>query len=66
TAHSTPTECCFNYAQKPIRHMKNFYETSKDCSLSAIVIVTPTGLKICTDPEKPWVKRAIKKFQKKK
>ncbi|NXL08803.1 CL3L1 protein, partial [Mesembrinibis cayennensis] len=66
TAKFTPTECCFEYAQKPIRHMKSFYETPSDCSLSAVVIVAATGAEVCADPKKPWVKKAMKKLPKKK
>ncbi|NWQ90662.1 CCL3 protein, partial [Burhinus bistriatus] len=66
TAHFTPTECCFKYAQKPIRHMQSFYETPRDCSLRAVVIVAATGDEVCADPKKPWVKRAMKKLRRKK
>ncbi|NXU27729.1 CCL4 protein, partial [Thalassarche chlororhynchos] len=65
-AHFTPTECCFKYAQKPIRRMQSFYETPGDCSLPAVVIVAATGDKVCTDPKKPWVKRAMKNLERKK
>ncbi|NXA18912.1 CCL3 protein, partial [Ibidorhyncha struthersii] len=65
-AHFTPTECCFKYAQKPIRNMQSFYETSSDCSLPAVVIVAASGDEVCTDPKKPWVKKAMKKLQRKK
>ncbi|NXH66387.1 CCL4 protein, partial [Hydrobates tethys] len=66
TAHFPPTECCFEYAQKPIRHMQSFYETPRDCSLPAVVIVAATGAEVCADPKKPWVKRAMKKLRRKK
>ncbi|NXX20461.1 CCL3 protein, partial [Podargus strigoides] len=66
TAHFTPTECCFRYAQKPIQHMKSFYETSRDCSMPAVVIVTATGAEICCNPKKSWVKRAVKTLRRKK
>uniref|UniRef100_A0A8C3KPR9 Chemokine interleukin-8-like domain-containing protein n=1 Tax=Calidris pygmaea TaxID=425635 RepID=A0A8C3KPR9_9CHAR len=36
-AHFTPTECCFKYVQKAIQHVRSFYETSRDCSLPAVV-----------------------------
>ncbi|KAM6065130.1 C-C motif chemokine 17 [Theristicus caerulescens] len=65
-AKFTPTECCFEYAQKPIRHMKGFYETPSDCSLPAVVIVAATGAEVCADPEQSWVKKAMKKLQRKK
>ncbi|NXS96939.1 CCL4 protein, partial [Jacana jacana] len=66
TAYLTPTECCFKYMQKPIRHMQSFYKTSHNCSLPAVVIVAASGEELCADPKKPWVKRAIKKLQRKK
>ncbi|NWH42602.1 CCL17 protein, partial [Fregata magnificens] len=65
-AHLTPTECCFKYAQKPVRRMQSFYETPRDCSLPAIVIVAATGAKICANPNMRWVKKAMEKFQRKK
>ncbi|KAM6300629.1 C-C motif chemokine 17-like [Aegotheles albertisi] len=65
-AHFIFSECCFEYAQKPVRHIQSFYETPRDCSLPAVVIVAATGAKICADPKKPWVKRAIKKLRRKK
>uniref|UniRef100_A0A8B9MN44 Chemokine interleukin-8-like domain-containing protein n=1 Tax=Accipiter nisus TaxID=211598 RepID=A0A8B9MN44_9AVES len=66
TAYNTPTECCFKHAQKVIRHIENFYETPSDCSLPAVVIVAASGDKVCADPKKPWVKRALKKLRRKK
>ncbi|NXS67947.1 CCL3 protein, partial [Pandion haliaetus] len=66
TAYITPTECCFNYAQKPIRHIQNFFRTPSDCSLPAVVIVAATGAEVCADPMKPWVKKAMKMLQRKK
>ncbi|NXW09535.1 CCL3 protein, partial [Fregetta grallaria] len=65
-AHFTPTECCFKYAQKPIRHIQSFYKTPSDCSLPAVVIVAATGAEICVDPKKSWVKRAMKNLRRKK
>ncbi|NWR76848.1 CCL3 protein, partial [Centropus unirufus] len=65
-AHFMPIECCFEYAQKPIRFVQSFYETPRDCSLPAVVIVSATGVKICANPKDRWVKRTIQKLQKKK
>ncbi|NXY76359.1 CCL3 protein, partial [Glareola pratincola] len=65
-AHFTPTECCFKYAQKPIRHVQNFYKTPRDCSLPAVVIVAASGDEVCADPKKPWVKRIMKKLRREK
>ncbi|NXI97981.1 CCL4 protein, partial [Psophia crepitans] len=66
TAYTSPTECCFKYAQKVVRHVQSFYETPRDCSLPAVVIVTATGAKVCADPERPWVKKAMKSLRRKK
>ncbi|NXA96741.1 CCL4 protein, partial [Melanocharis versteri] len=63
TAHFAPLECCFEYAQKPIRNPQSFYETSKDCPQPAVVFVA-AGNEICADPKKPWVKKAIKRLQR--
>ncbi|XP_009486474.1 C-C motif chemokine 3-like [Pelecanus crispus] len=65
-AHFTPIECCNNYAEKAVRYVQSFYETPSDCSLPAVVIVAATGDKVCANPKKPWVKRAMRKLQRKK
>ncbi|KAM3665136.1 C-C motif chemokine 3-like [Ammospiza maritima maritima] len=65
TAHFAPVECCFEYAQKRIRHPQGFYETSKDCPKPAVVIVAANGDEICADPKKDWVKKIIKRLQNK-
>ncbi|NXK64290.1 CCL2 protein, partial [Sylvietta virens] len=66
TAHYAPVECCFNYAQKRIRHPQSFYETSKDCPKHAVVIVAANGDEICADPKKDWVYKTIKRLLRKK
>ncbi|NXH84621.1 CCL17 protein, partial [Edolisoma coerulescens] len=66
TAHFAPVECCFEHARKPIRHPQSFYETSKDCPKPAVVFVAASGDEICADPEKQWVKKAMKRLQRKK
>ncbi|NXK86340.1 CCL17 protein, partial [Formicarius rufipectus] len=63
TAQFRPVECCFNYAQKAIRHVKSYYRTPSDCRMPAVVIVAANDDKICADPQKPWVKKAMKRFQ---
>ncbi|XP_040471686.1 C-C motif chemokine 17 [Falco naumanni] len=65
-AHFAPIECCFKYTQKAIRHIQSFYETSSDCSLPAVVVVAANGAEICADPQKLWVKRAMKNLPRKK
>uniref|UniRef100_A0A8C9MSW1 Chemokine interleukin-8-like domain-containing protein n=1 Tax=Serinus canaria TaxID=9135 RepID=A0A8C9MSW1_SERCA len=64
-AHFAPVECCFQYAQKRIRHPQSFYETSKDCPKPAVVIVAANGDEICADPKKDWVNKIMKRLQNK-
>ncbi|XP_027762252.1 C-C motif chemokine 5-like [Empidonax traillii] len=64
TAHVRPIECCFEYAQKPVRHVQSYYETPTECPKPAVVIVAASGALICADPKKRWVKRAIETCQK--
>uniref|UniRef100_A0A8D2N394 Chemokine interleukin-8-like domain-containing protein n=1 Tax=Zonotrichia albicollis TaxID=44394 RepID=A0A8D2N394_ZONAL len=64
-AHFAPVECCFQYAQKRMRHPQGFYETSKDCPKPAVVLVAANGDEICADPKKDWVKKIIKRLQNK-
>ncbi|XP_010002469.1 PREDICTED: C-C motif chemokine 3-like, partial [Chaetura pelagica] len=59
-APASPTECCYSYAQKRIRHVQSFYRTSSDCSLPAVVFVAANGDEICVDPKNTWVKKVIK------
>ncbi|XP_071899926.1 C-C motif chemokine 5 [Anas platyrhynchos] len=68
TALYTPTECCFDYAQKPVRiaNIKSFYTTPNDCALPAVVFVTAAGFKVCNNPQKPWVKKTLNKLRRKK
>ncbi|NXE12514.1 CCL4 protein, partial [Lophotis ruficrista] len=66
TAYSTPTECCYDYVQRAIRHAQSFYETSSSCSMPAVVFVTASGAEICADPKKPWVKKHMKTLRRKK
>ncbi|XP_027541127.1 C-C motif chemokine 22 [Neopelma chrysocephalum] len=65
TAHFRPIECCFEYAQRPVRHVQSYYKTPIDCPVPAVVIVAASNATICADPKKLWVKKAIKKLQKK-
>ncbi|NXF02898.1 CCL2 protein, partial [Smithornis capensis] len=66
TAHFAPVECCFGYAEKPIRHVQSYYRTPRDCPMPAVVFVAASGAEICADPKKSWVKKAIKTHDRKK
>ncbi|NP_001280238.1 chemokine (C-C motif) ligand 17 precursor [Gallus gallus] len=62
-----PSECCYEHTKFALRleALKSFYETSHDCLLQAIVFVTKNGTKVCSKPNAPWVKKAVKYLQKK-
>ncbi|XP_075796827.1 C-C motif chemokine 17-like [Pelodiscus sinensis] len=64
----TPKECCFDYVTGPIQFTKlvDFYRTSSDCHLQAVVLETHADRKVCADPSKLWVKRAISRLEAKK
>nr|XP_009931927.1 PREDICTED: C-C motif chemokine 5-like [Opisthocomus hoazin] len=64
----TLSECCFHYAKSPLRlaNLKSCYRTPKECFSQAVVIVAASGNKVCADPEKPWVKKAMEKVSRKK
>ncbi|TRZ25917.1 hypothetical protein HGM15179_001264 [Zosterops borbonicus] len=64
-AHFAPVECCFDYAQKRIRHPQSFYVTSNDCPKPAVVFVAANGDEICADPKKDWVNKTMKRLKKK-
>ncbi|XP_065518447.1 C-C motif chemokine 5-like isoform X4 [Lathamus discolor] len=65
-AHVLPKECCNRYARKTVQHVKSFYKTSQGCTLPAVVLVAANGDKVCANPKKHWVKKAIEKLQRKK
>ncbi|KFP87730.1 C-C motif chemokine 3, partial [Apaloderma vittatum] len=64
----TPFECCFNYVKGPLpqTNLKDCYLSPKECSFPAVVLVNKKGDKLCADPEATWVKKVVKKLQKKK
>ncbi|XP_036413833.1 uncharacterized protein LOC118798561 [Colossoma macropomum] len=44
-----------------ISNIKSYYvQKSLLCLIDAVVFTTAKGVKICSDPQKPWVKRAMK------
>ncbi|XP_065422998.1 natural cytotoxicity triggering receptor 3-like [Chrysemys picta bellii] len=65
---STPVECCFNYMTGAIQLSKlvDFYNTPRECHLPAVVLETVADRKVCADPSKPWVKRAIRVLEAKR
>ncbi|XP_044842746.1 C-C motif chemokine 17-like [Mauremys mutica] len=65
---ATPVECCFDHVTGAIQLAKlvDFYRTPSECHLQAVVLETVAGRKVCADPSKLWVKRAIKVLQAKR
>ncbi|XP_074865203.1 monocyte chemotactic protein 1B-like [Carettochelys insculpta] len=63
-----PVECCFTYTSDPIQisRLVDFYRTPSECARQAVVLETRAGHKVCSDPSKPWVKRAMRILQGKK
>ncbi|NWU49386.1 CCL3 protein, partial [Dromas ardeola] len=60
-----PTTCCFSYMHRPMPHriIASTYATSSRCPLPAVILVTKKGMKVCTDPQAPWVQKHLKHFQ---
>uniref|UniRef100_A0A674J5P5 Chemokine interleukin-8-like domain-containing protein n=1 Tax=Terrapene triunguis TaxID=2587831 RepID=A0A674J5P5_9SAUR len=58
TISATPVECCFNYVTGAIQLAKlvDFYWTPLETIPS----------RVCADPSKPWVKRAIRVLEAKR
>uniref|UniRef100_A0A452R3C0 C-C motif chemokine n=1 Tax=Ursus americanus TaxID=9643 RepID=A0A452R3C0_URSAM len=55
-------ECCLEYFKGaiPLRRLKMWYRTSRECPKEAIVLVTVQDKPICSDPKDMRVKRAIR------
>ncbi|NXT35237.1 CCL14 protein, partial [Pelecanoides urinatrix] len=64
----SPSECCFSYTKSAFRlaNLKSFYVTPKECFSPAIVFETRNGTKVCANPKRTWVERAVEKLQKRK
>uniref|UniRef100_A0A8C0H2K1 Chemokine interleukin-8-like domain-containing protein n=1 Tax=Chelonoidis abingdonii TaxID=106734 RepID=A0A8C0H2K1_CHEAB len=60
-----PVECCFDYMTGAIQLAKlvDYYWTPSECHLQA---VTVAGRKVCADPSKLWLKRAMKVLKAKR
>ncbi|XP_010081046.1 PREDICTED: C-C motif chemokine 3-like [Pterocles gutturalis] len=61
-----PTVCCFTYVSQrlPRSAISSAYTTSSSCSQPAVILVTKKGIKVCADPQAPWVQAYLKRFQK--
>ncbi|XP_029001235.1 C-C motif chemokine 22-like [Betta splendens] len=58
--------CCQSNSEDPVplRRITYMGRTPNDCPLKSVVIKTIRNIMFCFDPEKPWVKKALLKFQK--
>ncbi|NXQ15045.1 CCL5 protein, partial [Peucedramus taeniatus] len=59
-----PSTCCFSYRKQPIpqRLVRSVFVTSSSCSQPGVIVVTQKK-QLCADPQAPWVKQLLKKFQ---
>ncbi|KAJ6666109.1 hypothetical protein lerEdw1_001013, partial [Lerista edwardsae] len=63
----TPKECCYAYRTgKALQYtlFESYYWTDRDCFLNAVVFLKKPRVKICLNPEEPWVKKAMKKIMR--
>uniref|UniRef100_A0A8C8VLD8 C-C motif chemokine n=1 Tax=Pelusios castaneus TaxID=367368 RepID=A0A8C8VLD8_9SAUR len=58
-APGAPDKCCFKFQTSKIRkgNIVGWYFTSPECPHPAVVFQTRVGKEICTNPDKPWVKK---------
>ncbi|XP_078539688.1 C-C motif chemokine 4-like [Lissotriton helveticus] len=57
TGADVPTSCCFSYASRkiPQSHVQDYFFTSSQCSMPAVIFITRRGRQVCADPENTWV-----------
>ncbi|XP_027474897.1 C-C motif chemokine 17 [Zalophus californianus] len=55
-------ECCLEYFKGaiPLKRLKMWYKTSRECPKKAIVLVTVHNKSICSDPKDRKVKKAVR------
>ncbi|KAL2085716.1 hypothetical protein ACEWY4_019036 [Coilia grayii] len=60
-----PRSCCLR-TDRTVLSLKNIKDYHMQnvalCPVDAVVFTTVKGIKVCSDPKKPWVKRAVKHF----
>ncbi|XP_074149614.1 C-C motif chemokine 22 [Sminthopsis crassicaudata] len=62
------TICCKDFVRfpLPLKVLSDFYFTSKDCRKPGVILLTLRNREICANPQKAWVKHAIKTMKRKK
>ncbi|KAG7487441.1 hypothetical protein MATL_G00023350 [Megalops atlanticus] len=66
-SHVFPVECCLRVSEirLPPDRIKDYtVQKAGVCPVNAIVFLTRTGKLICSDPEKDWVKRAVRRVDR--
>ncbi len=62
---SDTTPCCFSYTRRalPRTHVQEYFYTSSQCSMPAVVFVTRKKRQVCANPEDTWVEDYINSFK---
>ncbi|KAJ1185043.1 hypothetical protein NDU88_001839 [Pleurodeles waltl] len=65
-ADTDPPICCHSYAPRkiPQRHVQEYYLTSKECPLPAVVFITGRRRLVCADPKSTWVQDYIQYLER--
>ncbi|XP_058251195.1 C-C motif chemokine 23-like [Hemibagrus wyckioides] len=61
-----PEECCFTFAKYPIpvAVIKDYRETRYDCTYPGVIFSFFNGRRVCANPSLAWVKRTMKKIER--
>ncbi|CAL8376825.1 unnamed protein product [Boreogadus saida] len=56
-----PNSCCFHYYERKVKFTKirSYDLTDGRCSKTAVILRTIGDVRICVDPEAPWVKSVM-------
>ncbi|XP_045692150.1 C-C motif chemokine 15-like [Phyllostomus hastatus] len=62
-----PSDCCPSYTPRNIRcgNMESFYKTSSACSQPAVIFLTKSRKKVCTNPTNERVQECMMKLESK-
>ncbi|XP_047444584.1 monocyte chemotactic protein 1B-like isoform X2 [Mugil cephalus] len=69
SAHGPPSDCCLQWSRTKLhpKQIKNYTIQSEGvCPIKAVVFLTVRGKRVCSNPETPWVKKAILKVDREK
>ncbi|XP_063062228.1 monocyte chemotactic protein 1B-like [Engraulis encrasicolus] len=60
---AVPTNCCLTTVKivLPPKNIRDYHwQKVPLCPIEAVVLTTVKGVQVCSDPKKPWVKKAVK------